>query len=368
MTRFLSQKLRFYSFICISLLLFVHGYNLNETYLQPFSLVNEPTTFTTFFEYFIANGVLRFRIPLLFIISGYIFSLQDSRPYLGRIKKRFHSLIVPFLIWSAIGLLVTFALQQNPFTAKIVYDAQLDQLGDNRPYTQFGFWDMITRWLLTPVSFQLWFIRSLFIYNLLYPVLKKLVLKYPLVWFAIMFVLMVIKAGFFFIEAQGMFFFTLGVWLSKSRFPVDRVPEWFSHYLSWLFFLGLAFIKTWMAFEFEELNFTVALCMSLLHYVSVIAGVMAVWYSGDQLVAWCMKRKWFVWLTSFSFIIYAMHVPILPYMTRLFYMYLDQFQYYRLATFFIVPFLVFILCVLAGVLWKKLSPKTYGIATGGRGF
>lgn len=75
MNRFLSQKLRFYSFICISLLLFVHGYNLQETYLQPYSLVNEPTTFTTFFEYYVANGLLRFRIPLLFIISGYIFSL-----------------------------------------------------------------------------------------------------------------------------------------------------------------------------------------------------------------------------------------------------------------------------------------------------
>ena len=56
MNRFVSQKIRFFSFVCIALLLFVHGYNLEETYLQPFSLVKEPLTFTTYFEYFVANA------------------------------------------------------------------------------------------------------------------------------------------------------------------------------------------------------------------------------------------------------------------------------------------------------------------------
>src|SRR3954470_931772 len=106
MNRFLSQKFRFYSFISISLLLYVHGYNLNDTYLTPFSSVKEPLTYTTFIEYFLANGALRFRIPLLFIISGYIFALQDYKPYPERIKKRFLTLIVPFLIWSAVGLAI----------------------------------------------------------------------------------------------------------------------------------------------------------------------------------------------------------------------------------------------------------------------
>ena len=77
MNRFTSQKFRFYSFICIALLLFVHGYNLKQTYLEPFSLVRERLTFTSFFEYFMANGILRFRLPMLFAISGYFFAMQD---------------------------------------------------------------------------------------------------------------------------------------------------------------------------------------------------------------------------------------------------------------------------------------------------
>src|SRR3954466_6785754 len=118
MTRFISQKFRFYSFVCIVLLMLVHGYNLKVAYLQPYSTVNEPLTFTTFLEYFLANGALRFRIPMLFLISGYIYALQDRKPYAERIKKRVVTLLVPFLIWSAVGLSITYLWQQFPVTAE----------------------------------------------------------------------------------------------------------------------------------------------------------------------------------------------------------------------------------------------------------
>lgn len=73
-----SRKFRFFSFLSMILLVYVHGYNLNDAYLQPFTLVQEPFTFTAFFEYLTANGLFRFRIPLLFVISGYLFALQDQ--------------------------------------------------------------------------------------------------------------------------------------------------------------------------------------------------------------------------------------------------------------------------------------------------
>src|SRR5688572_16227295 len=186
MHRFISQKFKFYTFVCIALLLFVHGYNLKVTYLAPFSLVNEQLTLTTFFEYFVANGLLRFRIPMLFLISGYIFAIQDSRPYGQRTKKRFVTLMVPYFIWSAVGLAVTYLWQQHPVTAQAVQHAALDQLGDNRPYDEIGWGGVIRRWLTAPVSFQLWFIRSLFVYNLLYPLFRWGVTRFPVITFTIL--------------------------------------------------------------------------------------------------------------------------------------------------------------------------------------
>lgn len=367
MNRFLSQKFRFYSFVCIALLTFVHGYNLKVGYLEPDSLVNEPLTFTTFFEFLMANGLLRFRIPLLFIISGYIFSLQDNKPYALMIGKRFKTLMIPFFIWSAVGLLITYILQQFPVTAQVVKDTGMDQLGDNRPYNEIGWPGVIQRWLVSPVSFQLWFIRSLFIYNLLYPLFRWGVTKIPAIWLGLTFILWVIQFRALTFEGNGIFFFSLGIWINKSHYPLDKKPEWFSAYLAWVCFIGFGIIKSFMAFELEP-SLTTKSALIALYAATVIAGLLAVWFSLDDVVKWFMQRKWFLWLTAFAFVIYGMHVPVIEYLTIFLYRYIHHLTNYRLIVYLTAPAITLSICIITGVLLRKLSPKFYRLATGGRGF
>jgi fucose 4-O-acetylase-like acetyltransferase len=368
MNRLISQKFRFYSFMCIVLLLFVHGYNLKVTYLQPYTLVKEPLTFTTFLEYFLANGILRFRLPMLFIITGYIFALQDNKPYGQRIKKRFFTLLVPYLIWSAIAIGFTFLLQQFPVTARAVQDSQIDQLGDYKPYTEIGWKGILYRWIRWTPAFQLWFIRSLFFYNLLYPVFRWAVVKFPIPFFILLFIGWIRFFNFSPFEGQGMLFYAVGIWLCKTNYPIHKKPEWYGAFPAWVLFIGLCVAKTFMAFEFEAHTPFTNFVFSLLYVSSAAAGVLAVWYSGDALVTAAMQKKWVTWLVAFSFVIFAFHVPLLPYMTRLFYMYLNGLAHYRLVTYLIVPVIVFSICVAFGATFRKLAPRLYRIATGGRGF
>jgi len=368
MQRFISHKFRFYSFVCIALLTLVHGYNLEEAYLQPYSTVREELTFTTFIEHFLANGALRFRIPMLFIISGYIFSVRDHRPYTEMARHRFNTLMIPYFIWSAIGLAITYLLQQFSYTARLIEMAALDQLGDNRPYEQIGWKGILFRWVLAPVSFQLWFIRSLFIYNLLYPVFKWVITRYPGVWFALTAMLWVLGFKLGFVEGQGIFFFSLGVWLGKTNYPIEKKPGWYSHYLGWLFFIGTSVIRTFMAFELEPALTGTFWVLILLQVVTILAGILALWFGADELVRWCMHRRWFVWLTSFSFIIYGLHVPVIGYVSMYLFQQLSWFPYYRLLTYFLAAAMVLALCVSIGALLRYYLPGLYKKMTGGRGF
>jgi len=368
MNRFLSQKFRFYTFISISLLLYVHGYNLQDSYLTPFSTVGEPLTCTTFIEYFFANGALRFRIPMLFIISGYIFALQDRKPYQERIKKRFLTLMVPFFIWSAVGLAITYLWQQFPVTAKAVHLAMVDQLGDNRPYKEIGWAGILYRWAVRPVAFHLWFIRSLFIYNVLYPIIKWCVVKYPAIWLALIFLFWHTIYNFWFIEGQGLFFFSFGILLFKRNYPIHKKPVWFSHYLSWLFYIGISIIKTFMAFELDPANVATPFILYALYDISIGAGIIAIWFGADFIVKWCMNKKWFEWAAAFSFIIFALHVPLIHYATQLAFIYWHDFQYYRLLTYVVVPVVIFFFCIGTGAWLRSTFPKVYRVATGGRGF
>ena len=75
---FLNQKLRFWSLVAMALLIYVHGYNLHPRYLQPFTPVQEELGPGTWLQYLLANGLLRFRIPILFAISGYLLARRDG--------------------------------------------------------------------------------------------------------------------------------------------------------------------------------------------------------------------------------------------------------------------------------------------------
>src|SRR5579862_1968395 len=112
---FISLKFRCWFFLSMIMLLFVHSYNLNLRYLQPFTIVNEPLTFNSFIQYYLSNGLFRFFIPILFSISGYLYAAQDDRPYGVRIRKRVRTILLPYLIWSAMGLIITYVFELSPY-------------------------------------------------------------------------------------------------------------------------------------------------------------------------------------------------------------------------------------------------------------
>lgn len=375
MTRTLSQKFRFFTFVCIALLAYVHGYNLRDTYLSPFSTVNEPLTFTSFFEYLFSNGLLRFRIPLLFMISGYLYAMYDHRTHLQQVKSRFSTLIVPFLLWSAFGLLLTFLLQQIPYTADVVVKANLDQLGDNRPYTEIGWFGIIRRWLLNPISYQLWFLVALFVFNLIYPVIKWLVIRYPYIWLPLTFLYFFLLVQLPFLDSRGLFFFSLGVWIQKKNLNIEEEPSWFSLGLTLILFVGLSVIKTFMAFELASFEFrtalvpnTTAIVLTMLHQFAILSGILAMWFGANKVIHWFMKHKWFQHASGFSFFIFGLHVPLLPYMMT---WALTTFQFlpnYRLICYLFIPLVLLVLSVWFGSLLRKYLPDVYKLMTGGRGF
>lgn len=366
MNSFTSQKFRFYSFLSMFLLVYVHGYNLTNTYLQPWGTVHEPMTFTTFFEYFTANGLFRFRIPMLFIISGYLFALGDTKPYPQRIGKRARTLLLPYLLWSAIGLALTFLLQQNHFTAQFVREAQIDQMGDNRSYAEIGWSGMLPRWLLVPVSFQLWFLRCLFMYNLLYPLIRFAVLRIPYIWFPIVIFLWLTTFGAYLVEGEGLFFFSLGIWVAKKNFNIENPPRWLNLKLIFPMFLLYCTSKTVIAFYMAD-GLASFIILSLLHKVTVFTGLVSVWYGADKLVHYLMNKKWFSKTTAFSFFIYGLHVPLICYATRFAFRYVDFIPSYRLVVYLLLPLVVAGICVAAGALARKVLPKAYSVLTGGRG-
>ncbi|RYZ19405.1 MAG: acyltransferase [Chitinophagaceae bacterium] len=388
-----SRKMRFFSFVSMVLLVFVHGYDLNDRYLQPFTFVAEKMTVTTFFEYLTANGLFRFRIPMLFAISGYLLALGDSKGYWKIIGKRFRTLAVPLILWSAIGALIAYGLYHWSFTHQSVQNIHMQPTEKN--WNEFGPAEWARTIGSTNVSYQLWFIRSLFILNLVYPALRWLTLKATTPWFvyiALMWTFMpvgmiefaVLIAGEgsplaqalrhlhgpweIVLDGEGLLPFCLGIWLCKRGKDLSQKPRWFSMPVFAGIFVGAAVAKTILSYYGNFQNpFPIGVPIWLLHKVVVASGMLVAWFGADRLAAWGLRQRWFRHASDQSFMIYALHVPLITYLIDPVHGLLQGFRYYRLATYALLPTAIILAAILVGSLLKQLAPPVFGILTGNRG-
>ena len=366
---FLSLKFRCWFFLSMIMLLFVHSYNLNLRYLQPFTIVNERITFNSFVQYFLSNGLFRFFIPILFSISGYLYAAQDDRPYKVSIRKRFRSILIPYLIWSAIGLIFTYTIELSSYGREIVETTHLMELSNHRILLhEYRWYELLARWILLPVPYQLWFLRVLFIYNLAYPAIRWCVLRYTKVFFLVLILYWLSELQFILFEGEGLLFFSLGIWVQKRNFNISNPNKWLNPVIWRFLFVLLAAVKTILAFKgFKWMGNSVFPVLLLLHKMVVLSGFISVWFSSDSLVKWCMEKVWFVWLSAFSFTIYGLHAPLVAYAINAIFPVFQGVYEYRLLTYILLPTGLFIFCVSIGWLIRHILPKFYVLASGGRG-
>ncbi|HRH49794.1 MAG TPA: acyltransferase [Panacibacter sp.] len=367
-----SKKIKFWTFISMTLVVFIHGYNLNQRYLEPWTLPGEPLTITGFTEYFIANGISRFVIPLLFIISGYLLAMRDTQPYRQLIKKRLRTLGLPYLLWSAIGLAFVYVLELFPYTRSLVASSRMMAVSDTQLLLHDNTWyQLFGRWLLLPVPYQLWFLRVLIIYNLAYPALRWCVTHKTAKWiyFIIATLLWLGTVNLLLIEGEGLLFFALGIWMQKSSFNIEKPNRLLNPLLWCIVCFVVCVIKTLLAFNGEALiGSSVYTVLTLLHKLAMFSALVAVWYGGDWLMQFFMNRKWFVWLSGFSFIIYVSHAPAVALFIDAYFQLLHYTYAYRILTFILLPLSLIASCITLGLLLRSLTPKLYTLLTGGRGF
>ena len=367
----ISGKFRFWSFVSMVLLVFVHGYNMQERYLQPWTIPGEPFSFSGFVEYFLANGIFRFRIPMLFIISGYLFAMHDDRPYKSRAGKRFRTLFFPYLIWSALGLAFTYGLEMFPWSRAMVSGSHVVQIDNTRMLLHdYKWYELLVRWILLPVPYQLWFIRVLFIYNLAYPAIRWCIMNRIGRWiffsFAVLMWLATINVGL--IEGEGLLFFSLGIWMQKNSFNIENPSSGLRPTVWGILFVSFAFIKTFLAFRGQQvLGGAMFPILTLMHKMVVLSGLIACWYGLDPIMSWCMKHAWFTWLSAFAFIIYTMHTPLVAYAITPFLSLLEPMPAFHLVAFILLPLIIIGFCIISGFLLRLVVPKIYSTLTGGRG-
>jgi hypothetical protein len=188
------------------------------------------------------------------------------------------------------------------------------------------------------------------------------------IFFGFALLLWLSTSGFVLFEGEGLLFFSLGILIQKTNFDIDKPGRGLNPLLWGIVFVGLSAGKTLLAFKGEPLlGNAIFPILSIMHKLVIISGLIAAWYGCNKLVAWCMEQKWFVWLSAFAFMIYALHAPLVAYATEAVFAVVSHLPYYRMLDFIFLPLAIISMSVAFGVFLRKIFPGVYFILTGGRG-
>lgn len=285
--------------------------------------------------------VMEVIVPCFFFISGYLFFRNYTPAYfLKKLRTRFRSLLVPYLLWNSLFALAWYAALR--LVPSFISD-------------RFHF-DSITDVLIGIVSCQytvLWYVGVIFVYALIAPLLWLMVRKKRLfpVWLAVTCIICLVFRHPFCSPLQW-----LPIYLSGAYVGVHYKDFMFHDQPRWITILSIAvypFIFYW------DLHWPSNFSMNAVQWIgpSLCIGL----YDLFNRLHTIPSLSFF----KYSFFLYAMHYMPLHIIERIC---LIEWQhpYAPYIAYFGAPAVVIISVLFVACLTDRYLPRLYSLLSGGR--
>jgi fucose 4-O-acetylase-like acetyltransferase len=123
----------------------------------------------------ISNIIARIAVPLFFLISGFLLYVKETK-FFTVLRKRSRTILLPYILWNVLGIIFYYVVQSFPFTKQYFTTAWVR---DFNVLDWIGAFTGKSGLFKSPIIFQFWFLRDLFILDLLFLLIKKLVDRFP---------------------------------------------------------------------------------------------------------------------------------------------------------------------------------------------
>ena len=307
-----------------------------------------------------SQGVCRIAVPIFFFISGYLFFVRlehwDTTAWVGKLKKRIKTLLVPYLLWNIIAFLLLLSIECGKMMIKNTppqfQDLQIlfSNVGGLRL-----FWDAKSGY---PLNDPLWFIRNLLVFVTVAPIIYLFLKKLKIMGLLLLYIAYQLCQGTAVVLwLEGLFFFSFGAYYSIC------MKDYYQCFTKFRSIPAIVCLLLLIAIVFTYSDFSVIyeVCRRLLTLIGTVAVIAIV---GKYVDNGQLKVKHV--LSESSFLVYAAHGLILPYLLFAMRRTLPQTQLIFILDYFIAPLLTITLLVFAYKLLNRLMPKTSAILLGGR--
>lgn len=292
--------------------------------------------FCEYFQRFFSYSFTQAGVPIFFAASGYLLfhkAAFENAAYPELIKRRFQSLVIPYIFWNAAILAFYLVGPHLPVLGKFFLSGKLnDYRWYDYIFRSFGITEQY------PIALQFWFIRNLFIFVLLYPLFLWIIRKIH--WR----ILLIAAIGILFLPKypfEGLSYFLIGGILAVHRLSLESTRKYL---LYWALFFT-AGVVLYVIFIWPM-------------RISLLCGVLMFYH----LASWCAEhekiKELLLTLAPSSIFVFAAHILFSGIIRRTFQkIFMPQTSLPLIFFYFLALFITIITMTALYFALKKICPK-----------
>ncbi|MDR1326316.1 MAG: acyltransferase [Treponema sp.] len=350
----LSKRVNSLRFLLIIFVVIIHNGISTKTFSQRNIMVVIPDYVENVQR--LIGIITAIAVPMFFLFSAYFLYFKEQK-YIPTMKKKCRTILLPYFLWNLLLVLFYYLVQTLPFTRQF-FMTNPDYLIKNYGVIDWidVFWGKITyrNGDGHPLLGPFWFLRDLFILNIFFIGIKKLIDKFPIGIFILFFILWTNNINIYIVSPEALLFFAFGYYIVKYDLGIKNINEIKILDLSVIY--GITII----------LEYFFVGSMPILHKINILIGCMFILKISQYFIENIKLYKILDRLEKYQFFVYAAHIIIMSQLLKIYTKVIPLNGVYILVGYFFMIFFGIFVSLIFGIIFKKLLPKLYGILTGGR--
>jgi surface polysaccharide O-acyltransferase-like enzyme len=294
-------------------------------------------------------------VPLFFILSAYLLYSRESS-FVNNLKKKCRTIIMPYFLWIILTITFLFIVQSFSFT-KIFFattiirnftimdwiQAFLGKFNSGRPPTHHH-----------PLVGQFWFLRDLIILNVFFIGLKRIIDKFPAGTFVLLLILWIADPNIYIINTGALLYFSIGYYIVKYNLDYKHIDNIKVNDLIIMYVVTI--IARLIFHEYISIIGNINIFVGIIFFIRI-----SIYFIKNEKIYSLLN-----WLKGYAFWVYALHMLLEAVLIKLSVLIIPMKEGWLLIQYFGVSIVTIILLIILGIILRKMSPKIYGILTGGR--
>lgn len=311
-------------------------------------------------EYLISEVICRCAVPGFFLISSIMLYRKPFR-WKDNMKKKVQGILVPYILMNTVWVVFFLITKKIPALSEFFNTPASDIYN----WTARGWINAYLGIDGLPMLGQTWFLRDLFVINILAVLLKKVIDKIPVLWIALLSLLWLVnyEIPIFCISIRSIYFFSLGYYVVKYDFHIRDIKKMKSSLIT-ILFLVLSFVDTVFRVFVGKVHYSIFIG-DLAHQMMILVGLLLFTKVAFEFYR-IENNNIYKKLLKYNFCIYLFHEMTLTILRKVILKVFGARPLVQFIGYIILPVIVIGGSVLLAVFLEKRCSVVYRILTGNR--